>query len=108
VLQDALQAESRRTLDALQRLPAALAAALPVTDVQLLPGTPAKPQQPQLGQLNPADQSWLQGVLEDALSQAAERVLASQVCAQLQQSFSACFRLCGACSCLFAERLVHN
>jgi hypothetical protein len=81
-MQDALQAESRRTMDALQRLPAALAAALPVTDVQLLPGAgpPYQQQQePLLGQLSPADKSWLQTALQDALQQAAERVVANQV-----------------------------
>lgn len=64
-------------MDALQRLPAALAAALPVTDVQLLPGAPAflQQQQPLLAQLSQADKSWLQ----DALQQAAERAIANQV-----------------------------
>jgi len=79
-LQGALQADARRTMDTMQRLPALLAAALPVTDVTPLQTLADRPQPPPaLTQIAPADRAWLQGVLEDALQQAAERVLVKQV-----------------------------
>lgn len=79
-LQGALQADARRSMDTMQRLPALLAAALPVTDVTPLQTLANRPQPPPpLTQIAPADRAWLQGVLENALQQAAERVLVKQV-----------------------------
>ncbi|KAK9904083.1 hypothetical protein WJX75_004054 [Coccomyxa subellipsoidea] len=77
-LQSTLQADARRSFDALQRLPALLAAALPVTDVTPLQTLAGRAQPPALAQIAPADRAWLQGVLENALQLAAERVLEKQ------------------------------
>lgn len=79
LIQGTLQADSRRTMDALERLPALLAASLPVTDVTPLQTMTARQQPPALAQIAPADRIWLQGVLENALQLAAERVLKKQV-----------------------------
>ena len=79
VEQSTLQADARRSFDALQRLPALLAAALPVTDVTPLQTLAGRAQPPALAQIAPADRAWLQGVLENALQLAAERVLEKQV-----------------------------
>ena len=79
LIQGTLQADSRRSMDALERLPALLAASLPVTDVTPLQNMPARQQPPALAQIAPADRVWLQGVLENALQLAAERVLKKQV-----------------------------
>lgn len=79
LIQGTLQADSRRSMDALERLPALLAASLPVTDVTPLQNMAARQQPPALAQIAPADRVWLQGVLENALQLAAERVLKKQV-----------------------------
>lgn len=82
-LQRALQTEARRSAESLQRLPALLAAALPVMDVtplQALPeGGSALSWQRPAGQLAPADRAWLQSMLESAMQQAADKVLEAQV-----------------------------
>ncbi|CAL8470912.1 g10454 [Coccomyxa elongata] len=77
-MQGTMQADSRRSMDALERLPALLAASLPVTDVTPLQNMAARQQPPALAQIAPADRVWLQGVLENALQLAAERVLKKQ------------------------------
>ncbi len=90
-LQRSVQAESRRSLDALHRLPALLAASLPVTDVtpfteedaqqqqQLLPRRQPPAQLPGGGGLAPADRAWLQEVLRGALEQATQQSYRDQV-----------------------------
>ena len=82
-LQRALQTEARRSAESLQRLPALLAAALPVMDVtplQALPeGGSALSRQRPAGQLGTADRAWLQSMLESAMQQAADKVLEAQV-----------------------------
>ena len=83
MLQRALQTEARRSAESLQRLPALLAAALPVMDVTALQALPeggsALTRQRQAGQLAPADKAWLQSMLESAMQQAADKVLQTQV-----------------------------
>ena len=82
-VQRALQAQARRSEDNFQRLPALIAAALPVTDVtalQMLPeGRNALGRPRPAAQLAPADRTWLQALLESAVQQAADKVLAAQV-----------------------------
>ncbi len=81
--QRALQAEARRSEENFQRLPALIAAALPVTDVtalQMLPeGGNALGLPRAAAQLAPADRTWLQTLLEKAVQQAADKVLSAQV-----------------------------
>jgi hypothetical protein len=90
--------EARRSAENFQRLPALLAAALPVTDVtalQMLPeagSTVGRPRQ--AAQLAPADRTWLQGLLESAMQQAAEKVLETQVACH---GYIIPQKLCGAC-----------
>lgn len=98
-----VQAESRRSLDALHRLPALLAASLPVTDVTLLEEDDA-PQQQQLlprrqqpqaqlpGGLAPADRAWLQEVLRGALEQATEQSYRDQVRPPCMQRLGNCLQ----------------
>ena len=75
--------EARRSAENFQRLPALLAAALPVTDVTALQMLPENvntlSRQRQTSQLAPADRAWLQALLENAMQQAADRVLEAQV-----------------------------
>ena len=82
-LQRALQTEARRSAESLQRLPALLAAALPVMDVTALQALPeggsALSRQRPAGQLALADKAWLQSMLESAMQQAADNVLEAQV-----------------------------
>ncbi|CAK0782613.1 hypothetical protein CVIRNUC_005815 [Coccomyxa viridis] len=81
-VQRALQTEARRSAESLQRLPALLAAALPVMDVTALQALPeggsALSRQRQACQLAPADKAWLQSMLESAMQQAADKVLDAQ------------------------------
>jgi len=75
--------EARRSAENIQRLPALLAAALPVTDVtalQMLPenGNALSRQRP-AAQLAPADRAWMQTLLENAVQQSADKVLEAQV-----------------------------
>ena len=82
-MQRALQAEARRSEQNFQRLPALIAAALPVTDVtalQVLPeGGNALSRPRPAAQLAPADRTWLQTLLESAVQQAADKVSTAQV-----------------------------
>ena len=82
-LQRVLQVEARRSAENFQRLPALLAAALPVTDVTALQMLPeagnALRRPPPAAQLAPADRAWLQSLLESAMQQAANKVLEAQV-----------------------------
>ena len=82
-VQRALQAEARRSEENFQRLPALIAAALPVTDVtalQMLPeGGNALGRPRPAAQLSPADRTWLQALLKNAMQQAADKVLSAQV-----------------------------
>lgn len=82
-LQRALQVEARRSAEYFQRLPALLAAALPVTDVtalQMLPEAENALGRPRpAAQLASADRAWLQSLLESAMQQAADKVLEAQV-----------------------------
>ena len=93
-VQRALQAEARRSEQNFQRLPALIAAALPVTDVtalQMLPEGGNAVGRPRaaalLARLNLwtfglpglAERTWLQTLLENAVQQAADKVLSAQV-----------------------------
>ena len=95
-MQRALQAEARRSEENFQRLPALIAAALPVTDVtalQVLPeGGNALGRPRPAAQLGPADRTWLQTLLESAVQQAADKVLALQVvpAVQAQRGIASC------------------
>lgn len=89
-LQRSVHAESRRSLDALHRLPALLAATLPVTDVtplseeeeggadmRLLPQRQRQQLLP--GGLAPADRAWLQELLSAAMERATAQSYRDQV-----------------------------
>ena len=97
-VQRALQAEARRSEQNFQRLPALIAAALPVTDVtalQMLPeGGNAVGRPRAAALLAPADRTWLQTLLENAVQQAADKVLSAQVLPAMPAMWNV--------SCLFA------
>lgn len=89
--QGTVQEEARRLVDRVQRLPSNLAAALPLLDVELLPGSTARDaqlarqqqwqqRQQQQQQLSGADRAWLAELVQGALQQAAaDRNAAGQV-----------------------------
>lgn len=65
----------------MRRLPATLAAALPVTDVTplgALPGAGGGPG-PLVAELADAEREWLRGALADELAAAAQRIVDAQV-----------------------------
>ncbi len=96
-----MQSDARRSSDALQRLPALLAAVLPVTDVTPLQTGAGRAQPPAVAQIAPVDRAWLQGVLENSLQLAAERVLEKQVSRLYKWLFLPIFPRIGSflCSC---------
>lgn len=63
----------------MRRLPATLAAALPVTDVTPLGAGAAGAQGPLVAELADAERAWLRSALAEDLAAAAQRIVDAQV-----------------------------
>ncbi|KAK9842287.1 hypothetical protein WJX81_004659 [Elliptochloris bilobata] len=76
----ALRTESGRSLEQVRRLPATLAAALPVTDVTPLGAklSAGAGEGPLVAELADAEREWLRGALAGELSAAAQRIVDAQ------------------------------